>query len=176
LTAAGAAQRLEVAVQFAARRPWVPPAASLRKWARAACRAGVGARRGPPGRKQPAIATELCVRIVGRASSRRLNRDYRGKDKPTNVLSFPSDSLERAAGGSFGDIVICAPVVAAEAGQQGKSLPEHWAHMVVHGVLHLLGYDHLGPRQARAMEALEVAILREFGYPDPYRPATSLPA
>lgn len=171
----GTAPRLEVAVQFAARSPWVPSATALRAWARAACRAGLAARKGPS-RKQAGAATEVCVRIVGRASSRRLNADYRGKDKPTNVLSFPSDAMERAAGGSLGDIVVCAPVVAAEARQQGKPLPGHWAHMVVHGVLHLLGYDHLNPRQARAMEALEVAILLEFGYPDPYRPATSPPA
>lgn len=164
---------LEVAVQFAARRPWVPGAAALRAWARAAHAAGLDARRGPGARQRVGTATEVCVRIVGRASSRRLNGDYRGKDQPTNVLSFPSDPVERAAGGSLGDVVICAPVVAAEARQQAKPLPEHWAHMVVHGVLHLLGYDHLQPRQARVMEALEVEILRELGYPDPYRPATS---
>ncbi len=83
-----------------------------------------------------------CLRIVGSAESRRLDREYRGKDQPTNVLSFPSSPEERVATGILGDLVICAPVVAREAREQRKTLRAHWAHMVVHGTLHLLDYDH----------------------------------
>jgi probable rRNA maturation factor len=101
-----------------------------------------------------------------------LNRAYRGKDQATNVLSFPASRDERQYGGSLGDLVICAPVVAAEARGQGKPLPAHWAHMVVHGVLHLHGHDHGRPRAARAMERLEVEILHGFGYQNPYLPVT----
>jgi len=108
------------------------------------------------------------VRIVSPAESRRLNRAYRGQDKPTNVLSFPASADERALTGSIGDIVICAAVVAAEARGQGKPLTAHWAHMVVHGTLHLLGHDHVERGDARRMEGLEVEILRRFGYQDPY--------
>ena len=115
---------------------------------------------------------DVCIRIVGSAASRRLNRDYRGKDRPTNVLSFPAAAIERALGGALGDLVICAPVVAAEARAQGKAPAAHWAHMVVHGVLHLHGFDHEDARDARVMEGLEVEILRGFGYQDPYRPVT----
>jgi probable rRNA maturation factor len=114
----------------------------------------------------------LCVRMAGAAESRRLNHAYRGKDKPTNVLSFPAAPPERALTGALGDLVICAPVVASEAREQGKRLAAHWAHMVVHGTLHLLGYDHEAARAARAMEALEVEILRGLRFDDPYRRVT----
>ena len=110
----------------------------------------------------------ICIRIVGAAESRRLDCAYRGKDKPTNVLSFPASAEEAAGSGALGDLVICAPVVAREAAEQGKALAGHWSHMVVHGTLHLLGFDHKRPRAAGAMEALEVEILRGFGYHDPY--------
>jgi probable rRNA maturation factor len=111
----------------------------------------------------------VCVRIVAPGESQRLNRTFRGKDKPTNVLSFPASVDERRFAGSIGDIVVCAAVVAAEARAQDKTLPAHWAHMVVHGTLHLLGHDHVKRRDARRMERLEVEILRGFGYQDPYR-------
>jgi rRNA maturation RNase YbeY len=104
------------------------------------------------------------------------DRDYRGKDQPTNVLSFPASPAERATAGAIGDLVICAPVVAAEAREQGKALAAHWAHMVVHGTLHLLGFDHVTARHARVMERLEVEILSGFGYQDPYLPVTRSPA
>ena len=116
---------------------------------------------------------EMSVVLTDDAAIRALNRDWRSIDKPTNVLSFPAAPVERELGGSLGDLVICAPVVAAEAREQRKARPEHWAHMVVHGVLHLHGYDHETARQARVMEGLEVEILRGFGYQDPYRPVTS---
>ena len=161
---------LEVVVQLAARRPWVPSPAALRRWAGAAHAAAVAR----PRRRAAALApATACLRIVGSAASRRLNRDYRGMDKPTNVLSFPAAPVERELGGALGDLVVCAPVVAAEARAQRKAPAAHWAHMVVHGILHLHGFDHQTAREARAMEGLEVEILRGFGYQDPYRPVTS---
>lgn len=166
-----AAQRdpFRVEVQFVARRPWVPAAAALRRWASAAHGAALG-RAGRTARRVTTPAGAICIRVVGAAASRRLNRDYRGKDQPTNVLSFPASALGRELGGTLGDLVICAPVVAAEARAQLKTPPAHWAHMVVHGVLHLHGFDHGTPREARTMEGLEVEILRGFGYQNPYRP------
>lgn len=160
---------LVVALQVAARRPWAPAPAAVRRWARVAHADGLAALGARARRAFPAGRAEVCVRIVGLAESRRLDRDYRGKDKPTNVLSFPASPEERAVAGILGDLVICAPVVAAEARTQGKAVAAHWAHMVVHGTLHLLGYDHAAPRQARAMERLEARILAGLGYPDPYR-------
>jgi probable rRNA maturation factor len=164
--------RLQVVVQFAALRPWVPAAAALRRWARAAHAAAVEQQRG--GRRAAATAgVGVCIRVVGQAASRRLNAGFRGKDRPTNVLSFPAAPIERELDGSLGDVVICAPVVAAESRAQHKTRAGHWAHMVVHGVLHLHGYDHETARDARRMEGLEVEILRGFGYHDPYRPVMS---
>jgi len=161
--------QLQVVAQFAARRPWVPSAGALTRWARAAHAAA--AERAPRKRRAAALAlTSVCIRVVGKVASRRLNAGYRRKDQPTNVLSFPAAPIERELDGSLGDLVICAPVVAAEAREQGKTLAEHWAHMVVHGVLHLHGYDHETAREARVMEGLEVEILRGFAYHDPYRP------
>jgi len=129
----------------------VPSPGQLRKWASAAR----GRARG-----------EVTVRVVGPAESRALNRRYRKKDKPTNVLSFPYDDP-----GVLGDIVICAAVVRREAREQGKSAAAHWAHMVVHGVLHLLGFDHIRPADAKVMEGRERAILARLSFPDPYAPA-----
>jgi len=160
---------LAVEAQFAAVRPWVPTRTALGRWARAAHRAALAGRRRPASAgSRP--ANRLGIRVVGPAESRRLNRSYRGKDKPTNVLSFPASAEERALCGSLGDLVICASVVATEAREQRKERPAHWAHMVVHGVLHLHGFDHEQPRAARAMEELEVEILRGFGYQNPYLP------
>jgi len=164
-----AGSALQVDVQLLARRPWVPSAAALRRWARAAHVAAV-ARRPQPRREAVPPAASVCIRIVGAAAGRRLNAVYRGKDQPTNVLSFPAAPIERDLGGSLGDLAICAPVVAAEARRQHKTLAAHWAHMVAHGVLHLHGYDHGAAREARVMEGLEVEILRGFGYQDPYLP------
>jgi probable rRNA maturation factor len=111
---------------------------------------------------------ELAVRIVDEAEITALNRKYRGKDGATNVLSFPFDPMPGLATEQLGDVVICAPVVAAEAVAQGKALEAHWAHIVIHGVLHLLGHDHRRDREAQAMEALEIRLLAELGFPDPY--------
>jgi probable rRNA maturation factor len=159
-------QQLDVTVQFATRRTGVPHATSLSKWANLAFDASQA--------RKPA-AMPLTIRIVGAAESRVLNRTWRGKDKPTNVLSFPADSsvdMPAAVHAEeqlpLGDLAICAPVVAREAREQGKDPRAHWAHMVVHGVLHLLGYDHENDRDADVMESREVKILAEFGYANPY--------
>lgn len=110
---------------------------------------------------------ELTIRIVGNAESRVLNRTWRGKDKPTNVLSFTADP-DMPGAGELGDLAICAPVVAREAREQGKRRQAHWAHMVVHGVLHLLGFDHENDDEAAIMEANETKILAHFGILNPY--------
>ncbi|WP_428610309.1 rRNA maturation RNase YbeY [Sedimenticola sp.] len=116
---------------------------------------------------------ELVVRIVGLEESRQLNHEYRGQDKPTNVLSFPFEVPEVVTddpvGDLLGDLVICAPVVADEAAAQNKPLEAHWAHMLVHGVLHLLGFDHTTDAEAEQMEGLEVEILESLGFSDPYQ-------
>jgi len=106
---------------------------------------------------------------VDAAESQALNRRFRGKDRPTNVLSFPADLPPELELPLLGDLVVCREVVEAEAAEQGKPAEAHWAHMVVHGTLHLLGYDHETAEGAEAMEALEAEILSEFGWPDPYQ-------
>jgi len=113
-------------------------------------------------------AAQLTVRLVDTEEGIALNQDYRHRQGATNVLSFPFDEPFQMQPPLLGDIVICAPLVAAEARQQNKSLLAHWAHLVVHGTLHLLGYDHLGDNQAQEMEALEIMILAQLGFPDPY--------
>jgi probable rRNA maturation factor len=114
---------------------------------------------------------EISVRIVDAAEIHALNRDYRGKDKPTNVLSFPVGDVAGLPADMpvpWGDVVICASVVREEAAAQGKAITDHWAHMLVHGTLHLLGYDHETETEAAEMEALETRILSEHGVADPY--------
>ena len=113
-------------------------------------------------------AAKLVIRIVDEPESQALNRQYRGIDKPTNVLSFPFEAPPHVPSRHIGDLVICAPVVEREAAEQGKPLEAHWAHMVVHGVLHLLGYDHQTDADAETMEGLEIAILGRLGFPNPY--------
>ncbi|SBS26357.1 Endoribonuclease YbeY [Marinomonas aquimarina] len=111
---------------------------------------------------------EMTIRLVDEAESHELNHEYRGKDKPTNVLSFPFDVPEGIDLPLLGDLVICRQVVEQEAQQQQKPLLHHWAHMVVHGVLHLRGYDHIKDDEAEEMEALETLILASLSIPDPY--------
>ena len=111
---------------------------------------------------------EVTVRLVDEAESRELNHTYRGKDKPTNVLSFPFEAPPGLELPLLGDLVICRQVVEAEAVEQGKPLMAHWAHMVVHGSLHLLGYDHIEDEEAEEMEQLERDIMQELGFADPY--------
>ena len=115
----------------------------------------------------------ITVRVVGEAEGRALNRDFRGRDHATNVLSFPfpevpPEAIAELGAPYVGDLAVCAPIVAREADEQGKPLHAHWAHMVVHGVLHLAGHDHAEPAQAERMEALERRILARLGFPDPY--------
>lgn len=160
---------LEVPIQFAASRKGVPHPMLLRRWAVAAYIGGL------PGAKVAARVPRMSIsiRIVGAAESRRLNGAWRGKDKPTNVLSFPSgltsgEALAPDDAFPLGDLIICAPVVAREAREQGKTPSAHWAHMVIHGTLHLLGYDHEIDRDAELMEAREMNLLATFGYPNPY--------
>jgi probable rRNA maturation factor len=142
-------------VQYAITADGIPAPDQLRHWVDCALE----------GRRP---AAELAVRIVDEAEITALNRQYRGKDGATNVLSFGFDAMPGVETEQLGDIVICAPVVAAEAVTQGKPLDAHWAHIVVHGVLHLLGHDHHRDREAQEMEALEIRLLASLGFPDPY--------
>jgi probable rRNA maturation factor len=163
MPAASAGVPLIVITQIATTRSGLPHARSLSRWAQAAYATRTGrARQRPP--------SALTIRLVSASESRRLNRTWRGKDKPTNVLSFPAE-LESTPGSEaleLGDLAICAAVVTREAREQHKALRAHWAHMVIHGVLHLLGHDHQRARDARRMEALEVQLLAALGYSNPY--------
>ncbi len=114
------------------------------------------------------MPVEMTLRLVDTYESRELNRTYRDKNHPTNVLSFPFETPEDIPLVLLGDLVICAPVVEHEAAEQHKTTEAHWAHMVIHGTLHLLGYDHIEEQDADVMEALEVQTLAELGYADPY--------
>ena len=113
-------------------------------------------------------SAELTVRIVDEEESQQLNRDYRGKDKPTNVLSFPFEAPPGIPTDLLGDLVICRAVLCEEAEQQNKKNMNHWAHLIVHGTLHLLGFDHIEENEAEEMEALEVEILSQFEIANPY--------
>jgi probable rRNA maturation factor len=146
-----------LAVGYAVPRAGLPSPVSFRRWVEAALR---GAKRRKP--------AELAIRIVGAAEGRTLNRDYRGKDYATNVLSFPVELPPGMLLPLIGDLAICAPVVLREAAEQGKATRDHWAHLTIHGVLHLLGYDHVEDGEAEAMEALETRILAGLGIADPY--------
>jgi len=112
--------------------------------------------------------SEVTIRIVDIEESQALNHQYRGKDKPTNVLSFPFEAPAGITVPLAGDLVICAPVVEHEAEEQHKAPVTHWAHMVIHGMLHLQGYDHIDDEEAEAMEALEIRLLAQFGFGNPY--------
>ncbi len=142
---------LTLAVQYGVASATLPAPAALRRWAKAAAER----------------AARVTVRFVGRREGRALNTIYRGKEHATNVLAFVYEAPARVEG----DIVLCAPVLRAEARAQGKMLADHCAHLVVHGMLHLQGYDHDTGRAARTMEARETAILAKLGVPDPYASA-----
>jgi probable rRNA maturation factor len=148
-------RRLHLDVSYAARAPWVPSSRLLGRWASAALRPI----------RQPLV---LSVRVVGRSGSKRLNSHYRHKHKATNVLSFAGAGATPDGRFMLGELVICAPVVAQEAHSQHKTLKAHWAHMTVHGVLHLLGLDHEHAEDAAKMAAREVQILDRLGFSDPY--------
>lgn len=145
---------IELEVQRASARRPLPTDEQFRLWAGAALR----------GRER----AELTIRLVDRAESRRLNWQYRGQDTPTNVLSFPADLPAQVGVHLLGDILICAPLVAAEAREQGKPEQAHWAHLTIHGVLHLLGYDHQEAAAADVMEGVEIALLESLGIGNPY--------
>ncbi|EXI84863.1 MAG: Endoribonuclease YbeY [Candidatus Accumulibacter sp. BA-94] len=143
----------QLTVQYAVKRHQLPRRKHVRRWLRVALT------------DRGTTAGEVTVRFVGAGEGRRLNAEYRGGDRPTNVLSFAYDDAPRLRG----DLVVCAPVVRREADEQGKSLRAHCAHLVVHGMLHLLGYDHEGDaQQAARMEAEERRILAALGHADPY--------
>ena len=152
--------QLDVGVSYALPRAGLPAAVSFRKWVAAAL----------SGRIREA---DLAIRLVDAKEGRALNRHYRGRDYATNVLSFPADLPEGLPKGVrlplLGDLVLCAPVVAREARDQGKPLTAHYAHLTVHGTLHLLGWDHGDDVEAEAMEQLEREILAGLGIDDPYR-------
>ena len=133
---------------------FVPPEQQFRQWIEAAL-------------QQPYDQLEQTIRIVGEGESRELNKRYRGKDSATNVLAFPGAN-ELLDYDCLGDLVICAPVVVAEAAAQGKPVEAHWAHLVVHGMLHLQGFDHQSDDDTRQMEALEIKILHSLGVANPY--------
>lgn len=140
--------RLDLIVQYATRARGLPSRARLRRWARAALERDA----------------RVTVRIVGAGEARALNRNFRGKDRPTNVLTFVLRSRPRLEG----DIALCAPVIRREARTRGKSAAAHYAHLLVHGVLHLQGYDHETEREARVMERRESRAVESLGFPDPY--------
>ncbi len=133
-----------------------PDDAAFRRWCELALR-------------QRSADSELTIRLVDEAEGRELNHTYRHKDYATNVLSFPADLPDDLLDiPLLGDLVICVAVVEREAAEQGKALEAHWAHLVIHGCLHLLGYDHIDDDEAEEMEALERTLLAELGHPDPY--------
>jgi probable rRNA maturation factor len=144
-----------VSVARTVRSGWTPAARDLRRWADAAL--------GTSG-----CGREVSVLLVGARRSRSLNARYRGRDRSTNVLSFPAPAVAARSAGALGDLVICPAVLRAEAREQRKDVGAHWAHMVVHGMLHLLGYDHQRARDAQRMERREVRILRSLGIANPY--------
>jgi probable rRNA maturation factor len=140
--------KIKLAVQYASTLAGLPSRTQFRQWAKAAIR----------------VDTEATIRIVDEVEGRELNKAYRGKDYATNVLTFPLTEEPHL----MGDIIICAPVVATEALAQNKSLAAHYAHLTVHGILHLHGYDHEIEAQAELMESLETAIITKLGYANPY--------
>ena len=151
------AARLELSLEVRSQTAVLPRPADLRRWSQAALQAGV---------KQ----AQVSILIVDADEGRQLNHDYRGKDYATNVLSFALNEGDPVPGlPLIGDLVLCAPVVEKEAAEQNKPLQAHYAHLLVHGMLHLQGFDHEQDDEAETMEALETVIMQRLGYPDPYR-------
>ena len=145
-----------IELQLACEAADIPDEAQFQRWVEAALR----------GRFE---GGELCIRVVDSSESQALNLQYRGKDKPTNVLSFPFEVPEGIELDLLGDLVICTDVVTREAQEQQKPVLDHWAHLVIHGTLHLLGYDHIKDEEAEEMEALERQLLADLSIPDPYQ-------
>ena len=150
--------KIELSRQVACKNQAIPTAAQLKKWVLTSL-------------NEIAFAeplAELTVRAVTLEESAELNREYRGKNGPTNVLSFPDQAIPGFESNYIGDLIICAELVAIEAEEQKISLEDHWAHLVVHGTLHLMGYDHMNDEEADIMEGLEIRILAKLGIADPY--------
>jgi probable rRNA maturation factor len=141
--------KLSLFIQYASEQKDIPSRAQFQRWIKAALR----------------VDTEVTIRIVDEEEGCVLNSSYRGKDYATNVLTFPLTEVPHL----MGDVIICAPVVQSEAHAQNKSIEAHYAHLTVHGILHLHGYDHVTEPQAELMESLEVTILQKLGYANPYR-------
>ncbi|GGP52885.1 rRNA maturation RNase YbeY [Shewanella saliphila] len=150
--------KLDLDLQIAIEASNLPTQAEFETWVRTAI-----------GQTMPEV--ELTIRVVDIAESQQLNSTYRGKDKPTNVLSFPFEAPPEVELPLLGDLVICAKVVEQEAAEQNKPLNAHWAHMVIHGCLHLLGYDHIIDEEADEMESLETQLVEGLGFTDPYKEA-----
>ena len=151
--------KLALSVQEAVKAHPLPARAQWRKWAQAALENDA----------------QVTLRIVDAAEGRRLNAQFRGKDYATNVLTFAYGKPAVAGAALCGDIVLCAPVVEVEAAEQSKPLEAHYAHLVVHAMLHLQGYDHETDEEAHAMETRESALVMQLGYPDPYTPVAAMP-
>ena len=147
---------IEVAIQRVSNQHGIPTDQKIRKWVRAAL-------------ADRLADAELTIRIVGEKEGAALNEKWRNKDGPTNVLSYPFTENKKLASGPLGDIVICALVIRREAKAQKKPLESHWAHIVIHGTLHLLGYDHIKTKAAAKMEKLEIKLLNSLGYANPYQ-------
>jgi len=147
---------LMIDLQIAVADAQIPAREQFQRWADAASAACRGDKK------------ELTIRITDLVESEELNHRYRNKQGPTNVLSFPFEDPPGLTTNMLGDLVICAPIVEAEAVQQHKAVEAHWAHILIHGVLHLCGYDHIDPDEADQMEALETDILAGLGFPPPY--------
>lgn len=152
---------IELDLQIASEDDDVPEPENFEHWVDSALNAGGY----QPNEDLP---VELTIRVVDASESQDLNNTYRQKDKPTNVLSFPFESPDDIPLQLLGDLVICAPIVRQESDEQQKTLASHWAHMVIHGTLHLLGFDHIEDQEAEEMETLETRIMGSLGYSDPY--------
>jgi probable rRNA maturation factor len=152
---------VRVDVDLASGSTTSPTADEINRWVRCAIAAA-----------QRDSDLEVSVRVVNEPEMQALNREFRGKDVTTNVLSFPAGDIKGLPSGAripLGDVIVCAAVVDAEAEQQGKSPGDHWAHMLIHGTLHLLGFDHVQDTDADVMESLEIQVLRDLGIADPYK-------
>lgn len=155
---------MNVDIQIVTNADGVPPVGKIQRWVAAAVAAKVADQTDDP-------AAVVSVRVVDEDEMQTLNRNYRDQDKPTNVLSFPAGDVQGLPADtdtSLGDIVVCAAVVAREAREQGKTLDDHWGHMLVHGVLHLLGHNHMTDSEADEMEGFEREILAGLGIANPY--------
>ena len=138
----------------------IPERRQIRRWINAALTAKLA------NHPAPAANAEITVRVVDKLESATLNQYYRKKHGPTNILSFPFANNDEI----LGDLVVCAPLLIEEAQIQGKTAEAHWAHLIIHGTLHLLGYDHGNNEDAESMETKEIAIMAQLGYPNPYLP------